>query len=400
MNPFDPTKTYRPEMTRREFMQQTSLASLAAVGSGACLARAEATPPAGPGPQAGPGSEGLEELRSGGKPIKLFCCDLNWVRLDKPIFGTPPAAPQDWAFVNPKDYFEWHIKFGVNVMFCQAYTFGGYAFYPTRLGAVAPGPGRDLFPQLYELARQAHMPFHAYFCVGADLIMSNMRPAWVVPTSIKPGSAGFLAPESPWTDLLCARVGEFLRLYPVEWMVFDWFVYGSLHPNDFAVQPAWFVKGPFKEIIGRDMPEDAAEITPEESLQYKRAVLARQFYRLREAVHDANRETKIYFNVPYRKPAEALWVDHPTLNESDMLLAESSDAVVPWLLKIRKPHQRVMTTVVGRQDGVSDPMTWRKWFKAGCDFFGYAWGTPPDFRPHPAYAAAVDTVRQAYHQMP
>jgi hypothetical protein len=38
--------------------------------------------------------------------------------------------------------------------------------------------------------------------------------------------------------------------------------------------------------------------------------------------------------------------------------------------------------------------------EAGCDFFGYAWGTPPDFRPHPAYAAAVDTVRQAFHQMP
>jgi hypothetical protein len=108
---------------------------------------------------------------------------------------------------------------------------------------------------------------------------------------------GFLAPESPWTDLLCARVKEFLRLYPVEWIVFDWFVYGSLHPNDFAVQPAWFVKGPFKEIIGRDMPEEAAGITSEESLLYKRTVLAKQFYRIREAVHDASPGTKIYFNV-------------------------------------------------------------------------------------------------------
>jgi hypothetical protein len=88
------------------------------------------------------------------------------------------------------------------------------------------------------------------------------------------------------------------------------------------------------------------------------------------------------------------------LNESDMLLAESSDTVVPWLLSIRKPHQRVMTTIVGRQDGVSDPNTWKRWFKAGCDFFGYAWGTPPDFRPHPDYAAAVDVVRKAYQEMP
>jgi hypothetical protein len=42
----------------------------------------------------------------------------------------------------------------------------------------------------------------------------------------------------------------------------------------------------------------------------------------------------------------------------------------------------------------------KKWFNAGCDFFGYAWGTPPDFRPHPDYAAAVDAVRKAYQEMP
>jgi hypothetical protein len=59
-----------------------------------------------------------------------------------------------------------------------------------------------------------------------------------------------------------------------------------------------------------------------------------------------------------------------------------------------------MTTIVGRQDGVSDPNTWKKWFNAGCDFFGYAWGTPPDFHPHPDYAAAVDVVRKAYKEMP
>jgi len=351
------------------------------------------------------GEAGIEtgrtgDLPSGGDPIKLFCCDLNWVRLDNPVRGTPPAAPQDWAFVNPQEYFDWHQAFGVNVMFCQAYTFGGYAFYPTKLGPVAPGPGANLFPELFKLSRKAHLPFHSYFCVGADLIMSNMRNAWVVPTSRNYGWWGFLAPESPWTDLLCARVEEFLHLYPVEWIVFDWFVYGNLESNNLPVQPAWFVKGPFREIIGRDMPDEAAKITPEESLKYKREVLARQFYRIREAVHRGNRETKVYFNVPYRRPAEELWVNHPMLNESDMLLAESSDTVVPWLLSIRKPHQRVMTTIVGRQDGVSDPNTRKKWFNAGCDFFGYAWGTPPDFRPHPDYAAAVEVVRKAYQEMP
>ena len=400
MTPFLLEGQHRQDLNRRGFLQTTSLASLGLVLSGRnpLPVDAAATQPSGGAAGIKTGREG--DLPSGGHPIKLFCCDLNWVRLDNPVRGTPPAAPQDWAFVNPQQYFDWHREFGGNVMFCQAYTFGGYAFYPTKLGPVAPGPGANLFPELFKLSRQAHLPFHSYFCVGADLIMSNMRNAWVVPTSRNYGWWGFLAPESPWTDLLCARVEEFLRLYPVEWIVFDWFVYGNLESNNLPVQPAWFVKGPFREIIGRDMPDEAAKITPEESLRYKREVLARQFYRIREAVHRGNRETKVYFNVPYRRPAEELWVNHPMLNESDMLLAESSDTVVPWLLSIRKPHQRVMTTIVGRQDGVSDPNTWKRWFNAGCDFFGYAWGTPPDFRPHPDYAAAVEVVRKAYQEMP
>jgi hypothetical protein len=86
-----------------------------------------AAPAKASGSRAGNGASGARDLPSGGHPIKLFCCDLNWVRLDKPVRETPPAAPQDWAFINPQQYFDWHREFGVNVMFCQAYTFGGYA---------------------------------------------------------------------------------------------------------------------------------------------------------------------------------------------------------------------------------------------------------------------------------
>ena len=34
-----------------------------------------------------------------------------------------------------------------------------------------------------------------------------------------------------------------------------------------------------------------------------------------------------------------------------------------------------------------------------CDFFGYAWGTPPDFRPYPRYDAELRIVREAYREM-
>ena len=342
------------------------------------------------------------DLPSGGRPIKLFCCDLNFVARNEPKFSVTPAQAQDWAYLDPKEYFAWHRDFGVNIFFLQGYSWSGYAFYPTRLGPVAPGPGAELFPKVFKLAQKAGLPFCGYFCIALDLIVSNLRDDWTVPTSRVRMPQGLLAPESPWTDLLCARITEFLRLYPVEWINFDCFNYGRYNSNEFQVQPSPYVKAPFKEIIGREMPEKAAEITPEENLKYKREITARQFHRIQEAMHRGNPETKANFNVPFYKPEEPMWVDHPMLNECDQLIAESSNDVVNWLLKIRKPHQRVMTTIIGQQDkkGMCDPNTWKKWYEAGCDFFGYAHGIAPDFRPHPALHDQVEVVRHAYEQMP
>ncbi len=337
------------------------------------------------------------------KYLKIFDCDLNWTYFDQPFVHTPPSLPHDFAFTDPLEYFNWHRAFGNNAQFLQAYTFCGYAFYPTRLGPVAPGPGQDFLPRMYDLSRKHGMPFASYFCVGADLITSNLRPHWVIPTSRNNPYTqyGFLAPESPWTDLLCARIEEFLTLFPVEYLLFDWFVYGNLDP-DFPVQPAWYVKKPFAEIVGRDMPETAAEITPAESLLYRREVLARQFARICHTVRKTSPATRIGFNVPYFHAEEALWVDHPLLAGSDFLIAESTrPEIIDWLLRIRKPGQRLMTTVVGRtEEGETDPHRWRELVEKGCDmFFGYGWGTPPDFRPHAHYDNELAVVRQAFQEM-
>jgi hypothetical protein len=141
------------------------------------------------------------------------------------------------------------------------------------------------------------------------------------------------------------------------WLLFDWFGYGGLHPNTDPVRPAPYAEVPFQRIIGRSLPAQAEAITPDDSLHYKRTVLAEQFYRLRADV-------------------------------------------LEWLLAIRRPDQRVMTTITGRQEaGECDPHSWRRWFAAGCDFFGNAWGAPPDFRPHPRYAGELEIVRAAFREM-
>jgi hypothetical protein len=330
--------------------------------------------------------------------IRLMHCDLNWA-------ADPwqrAATPQDWAFVDPQEYFDWHREFGTNVMYCQAFLFGGTALYPTKLGPLAPGPGSQLFPKLYEIARREGFPVWSYFCVGADLVMSNHRSDWVVPGSRKDWHPyGFLAPESGWTELLCARIREFLSMYPVDWLLLDWFVYGGPKPNEELVQPADYAKEAFRRIIGRKMPDTADAITAEEHLHYKRTVLAEQFYQLRDAVLETNPTTKILFNVPYHEAGEALWVDHPMMIESDGLFAECNKGeVMEWLLKVRAPHQRVMTTIIGRvEPGECEPTDWKRWYDAGCDFFGYVHASPPDFRPPKSKEAEVATVREAFDVM-
>jgi hypothetical protein len=339
----------------------------------------------------------------GGRPIKLFTCDLNFCKYDSPSPHEESSAPQDWAFLDPEEYFRWHVEAGANIMFCHAFTFAGYAFYPTRLGPLAPGPGSSLLPRLFDLSRKAGLPFCTYFNCSADLALSSIRGEWLVPGSRNPFPGTYvslLAPESPWVDLLCARLSEFLRQYPVEWINFDGFTYGSITPDQFVVQPSRWVEKPFREIIGRPMPDTADQITAVENTLYKREIMARLFHRIQETMKAASPGTKAFYNVPFWKPAEEMWIDHPMVNECDMLVAESTDDVVGWLLSIRKPHQRVMTTIIGRGGGLSRPDTWRKWHDAGCDFFGYAWGTPPDFRPHRAYADDLAITRAAYREMP
>jgi hypothetical protein len=86
------------------------------------------------------------------------------------------------------------------------------------------------------------------------------------------------------------------------------------------------------------------------------------------------------------------------LEGSDGLLAETTnEALVEYLLAIRKPRQRLFLTVVNCLDGFGfDTDSWRTWYERGCDFHGYAWGTPPDWRPAPRFRDAVANFRDAF----
>jgi len=180
--------------------------------------------------------------------------------------------------------------------------------------------------------------------------------------------------------------------------MFDWHCYGDLK-TDFQVQPYWFVKEPFARIIGRPMPQEAAQITAEESLKYKRQVLAEQFGRRRDAVKETSPQTRICFTTPYWGPADPQWVDHPMLAGSDMLLAEfSSEDTMHWRMDIRRPDQRVMGTVMNVH-GPMSPEEMLGWARQGCDMSGYLWGTPPVLSLHPEHLAGMEAVKRGFEMI-
>jgi len=335
---------------------------------------------------------------------KLVVTDLNWSLFHEPTWHGLPSDPKDWVDIDVDEYIRFQKEVGNNCLFLQGTMFTGYAIYPSKLTPLAPGKGSTIFPRFYEKARaDGSMEIWSYMCVGCDVFVAGSRQDWIIPTSRQYLEEGLIGPETPWTEQLCERIYEFLSLYPVDVMMFDWFTYGSLCPDKFHVQPAWFVEKPFKEIIGRKMPKTAEKITPEESLIYKREVLARQFNAIYNTVKQVSPKTKLCFNVPYWEAKEALWEDHVMMEKTDILFAESSDDVVNWLLEKRKPHQDVMTTVIGRpgvgDEGVCDPNTWRKWYDKGCSFYGYVWGMPPNFLPDTRFENDLKIMKQAFREM-
>ncbi len=333
--------------------------------------------------------------------IKTFIVDFNFVVFDERPDIRPLSAAGDYTDIDAREVFDYQLSLGNNAIFCHAITINGCAMYPTRLGPVSARRAGTLALDLYALAREKGLPFWSYFDVGQDAHVNAVRPHWLIPGTATGGDpSGFLAPESPWTDLLCDRVEEFLSTCKADWLLFDGFVYGSFKPDLFRVPPAWYMERPFREIIGRDLPSTADGITPAENLSYKREVLARQFRRIRDTVKRASPATKICFNVPFRVPAEPLWVDHPMVRESDGLIAETTNApLVEYLLGIRRPGQRLSLAVVNCLDGFRfDTETWKTWYERGCDFQGYAWGTPPDWRPAARFRGAVESYREAFTQ--
>ena len=330
--------------------------------------------------------------------IKMFIIDFNFVVFDDQPALRPTSTASDYADIDAQEVFDFARSLGNNSLFCHAFTINGCAAYPTSLGPVSSGSFGKLLPSLYEITRKNRLPFWSYFNVGQDGHVCSSRPHWLIPGTADGGNPGFLAPETPWTDLLCARIEEFLTVYKVDWLLFDGFVYGSFQPDRFQIQPAWFMEKPFKEIIGRDMPGKAEDILPEENLRYKREILARQFHGIRDAVKKTSPDTKICFNVPYWKPAEELWIEHPMLQESDALVAETANnALVDYLLQIKKPDQRLFLTVINCLDGFKfDTQSWEKWYDLDCDFLGYAWGTPPEWRPAPRFRDAIDGFRDVF----
>ncbi len=335
-----------------------------------------------------------------GNRLKLMMFDFNWKMHDPaPESSFWLAAAEDWAYVDPVAYVDWHEDFGNNAVFLQAYNHVGYAYYPTKLGAWAPGPGTQLFPRVYELARQRRLPVVSYFNVGTDYLLVNCSN-WRIPDFAHQSQFGMLGPESPWSEYVAQRIAEFLTDYPVDVLFLDWCDYGAPgHGHKYPVQPSWYARPVFKEIIGREMPDKAEDIAPAEGLQYKREILARHFRKLMTVIRRTSPQTKAYFTPPYHIPNDPLWTDHPLMLESDGLLAEySRPDTMDWLLAARQPHQAMIATPMACGYELSREAMHELWNK-GCGLCGYFWGCPPKLEPHVTFRKQLAVVKETFAEL-
>jgi len=337
------------------------------------------------------------------KTLKICDVDFNFV---KPSASeTRVSMAHEFVDADPVAVVDWQLELGANFICQHAFTYNGCAWYPTRLGPQVPQASIGFFDKLLERARGAGAVTGAYMNIGMDKFTCAVRPDWLIPGTAKRHHPGFLAPESEWTDLFCCRIEEFLSQYPVDVMLFDWFVYGTIGDALYPVQPAPFVREPFREILDREMPEEARDITEEESLRYQREVLARQFRRIQEAVKSTHPDCKLMFNVPFWKGHDPKWVDHPMVSGSDWLFAECSQAsVLDWLFEVKRPGQRVFTTIIS---GIDDRMTdadlsrerWKALHARGCDLVGWAFPDPTTGWPGPWYDEDLNFIREVFHSV-
>ena len=109
----------------------------------------------GPQSQLGTASTKHTPMLPTPRTIKCLNCDLNWAR----AATTRPATAADWANLDPQEYFDYHRRFGNNMLFFQAYNAAGFCLlsdeaWPrcpeTRRAALAPtlepvAAGKDAF---------------------------------------------------------------------------------------------------------------------------------------------------------------------------------------------------------------------------------------------------------------
>ena len=74
-----------------------------------------------------------------GNKLKLMMFDFNWkFHAEAMDAGFCASAAEDWAFVDPVAYVDWHQEFGNNAVFLHAYTHMGFAYYPAELRPRTP----------------------------------------------------------------------------------------------------------------------------------------------------------------------------------------------------------------------------------------------------------------------
>ncbi len=174
------------------------------------------------------------------RPIKQFCCDLNWIRQQSASGNQEvhPSMAHEWADVVPQAYLDVPPgSWAITPSSARLMPSRDMRFIPRTPVSVAPGRGQELFPRIYELDTESRVAVLVVFLRrhGSD----GQQPAHRVdgagrlrgtPLFSCPGESVdrlALRPRARVPVRLSGRLAALRR-----------FVYGSLKPDTLAHPPA------------------------------------------------------------------------------------------------------------------------------------------------------------------
>ena len=313
--------------------------------------------------------------------VKAFCIDFNWGSGGPNAF----AKPGLWADADPEAHVAWYKALGANVIQTFCVSCNGYAWY--KGGVVPPQPGlkHDFLTDVVRLGHAEGMKVMGYFCIGANTRWGQTHPKLSYGTP----AHTHIPFTTDYIDYLCEAVADALTRTGCDGFMVDWFFNGPYSPHDAPVKWLPCELQMWTELMHGEFP-GKENITPQQTLEFKRRAVDRCWTRLRKAAKSANPDCIIWLSCHDLKHPQL--VGSRVFKEADWLMNEAGDmAAIERTRKMVGDHTGLLACVVGWGDRHNARMLAPAARDAGVGVYGFS-RPGADSLPLPVAAYHASTI--------